>query len=180
MNPHLVLERLINLERRVRQVYRNLSEHPECSPARRALWQAMAEDETHDIVALERSAYVCEAMEHPPESPDDVLVRVEAVVASAETVVQNPHLTEDEALRQALHLEESELNRLEDAWLHGFRITTSLLLRALAPDMQNHIYRLVDAAHSASTDPTLRAQADTLWAAYHKQKEKGSPPRASG
>lgn len=180
MNPHQILERLITLERRVRQVYRNLSEHPQCAPAQRALWQAMADDETHDIVALERSAYVCDVMDHPPDIPDDMLAGVEAVVTAAEAVVQNPGLTEDEALRQALHLEESELNRLEDAWLHGFRITTSLLLRALAPDMQTHIGRLVDAVHSSSADPSLHAQANALGAAYHKHHDTVARSQASG
>ena len=179
MNSHLVLARLIDLERRVRQVYRILSDHPQCSPALRSLWQALAEDEPHDIITLERSAYVCDVMEHPPETPDDVLARVETVVASTEAAVQNPSLTEDEALRQALLLEASELNRLEDAWLRGFRITTSLLLRALAPEVSSHISRLVDAVHSSSTDPTLHAQADALGVAYHKQRETASRPQTA-
>jgi hypothetical protein len=140
----------------------------------------MAEDETHDIVALERSAYVCDIMEHPPAIPDEVLARVEAVVATAEAIVQNPSLTEDEALRQALRMEESELNRMEDAWLHGFRVTTSLLLRALAPDMPSHIARLIEAVHSGCADPILHAQADALGVAYHKQQETASCPQPSG
>jgi hypothetical protein len=119
-------------------------------------------------------------MEHPPSIPNAVLARMEAVVASAEAVIHNPSLTEDEASRQALHLEDSALNRLEDAWLHGFRVTTSLLLRALAPDMPSHIRRLVDAVYSSSTDPTLQAQADALWATYHKQQETASRTQTSG
>jgi hypothetical protein len=180
MNAYHVLQHLIALERRVRDIYCILSDRPQCSPALRSFWQAMAEDETHDIITLERSAYVCDVMEHPPVIPDDVLAHVEAVVASAEAVVQNPGLTEDEALRQALHLEGSELNRLEDAWLHGFRVTTSLLLRALAPEMSSHIRRLVEAVHNSSTDPTLHGQADTLWATYHKRQETASRTRTSG
>jgi hypothetical protein len=179
MNSYSALEQLINLERRVRQVYRTLSDRPQCSSALRAFWQAMADDETHSIVTLERSAHVRDVMEHPPVIPDEVLAHVEAVMATAEAVVQHSSLTEDEALRQALHLEASELNRLEDAWLRGFRITTSLLLRALAPEMSSHIRRLVDAVHSSSTDPTLHAQADALWDTYHKQQEKGSRPQTS-
>jgi hypothetical protein len=180
MNAYHVVQHLIDLERRVRDIYRILSEHPQCSPALRSFWQAMAEDETHDIVTLERSAYVCDVMEHPPAIPDEVLARVAAVVAAAEALVQNPSLTEDEALRQALHLEASELNRMEDAWLHGFRVTTSLLLRALAPEMPIHIRRLVDAVHSSSTDPTLHAQADALWATYQKQQETTSHSKTAG
>jgi hypothetical protein len=179
MNPHHILQHLIALERRVRDIYRLLSDRPQCAPALRSLWQAMAEDETHDIVTLERSAYVCDVMEHPPAIPDEVLTCMEAVVATAEAIVQNPRLTEDEALGQALHLEASELNRMEDDWLHGFRVTTSLLLRALAPEMSSHIRRLVEAVHKSSTDPTLHAQADALWAAYHKHQEAASRPRTA-
>ena len=174
-----MLQHLIALERRVRDIYRLLSEHPRCSPTLRSFWQAMVEDETHDIITLERSSYVCDVMEHPP-AIDEGLARVEAALATAEAIVQNPSLTEDEALRQALHLEASELNRMEDAWLHGFRVTTSLLLRVLAPDMSTHIRRLVDAVHHSSTDPMLHAQADALWAAYHKQQDTVSRPPTSG
>ncbi|NOT57645.1 MAG: hypothetical protein HOP18_23820 [Deltaproteobacteria bacterium] len=180
MNPHQVLNHLIDLERRVRDIYRLLSERPQCAPAQRTFWQAMAEEETHHLVTLERSAYVCDVMEHPPSIPNDVLARMEAIVATAEAVVQNPSLTEDEALRQALRLEGSELNRLEGAWLQGFRVTTSLLLRALAPEMPSHIRHLVDAVHSSSTDPALHAQADALWATYHKQHEGASRAPTSG
>ena len=132
----------------------------------------MAEDETHHIITLERSAYVPEALEHPPAVADTVLTNVEQAVATAEAVAQNPSVTGDDALRQALLLEGSELNRLDDAWLHGFRITTSLLLRALTPDLPDHIRRLVDAVHSISTNPTLHAQADALWASYQAQQTK--------
>jgi hypothetical protein len=169
MTPYHVLEQLIALERRVRQVYRSLSERPQFSPALRALWKDMTEEETHHIITLERSAYVPEALERPPAIADAVLAGVEKTNAIAERIAQNPTLTGDDALRQALLLEGSELNRLDDAWLHGFRITTSLLLRALAPDLLGHIRRLVDAVHRCNTDETLHAQADALWASYQQQ-----------
>jgi hypothetical protein len=138
----------------------------------------MAEDETRHIVTLERSAHVPEALERPPAIADTVLASVEKAVATAEAVAQNPSVTEDDALRQALQLEGSELNRLDDAWLHGFRITTSLLLRALSPDLPSHIRRLVDAVHTCSTDEALQAQADALWASYQQQHSKDGNPRA--
>lgn len=177
MNPYHVLEQLIELERRVRAIYRLLSERPQFSPALRAFWAAMADDETHHIVTLERSAYVPDAMEHPPAIADAVLASAEKAVATAEAVAQNPNLTGDDALQQALLLEGSELNRLDDAWLHGFRITTSLLLRALAPDLLSHIHRLVDAVHSVSTNPMLHAQAVALWASYQEQQTKDGNPK---
>jgi len=178
MNPYHVLEQLIDLERRVRAVYRLLSERPQFSPALRSFWVAMVDDETHHIVILERSAHVPEALEHPPAIADAVLPEVEKAIATAEAVAQNPNLTDDDALRQTLLLEGSELNRLDDAWLHGFRVTTSLLLRALAPDLPSHIRRLVDAVHSSSTDPILHAQANALWASYQQQHTKDGESKA--
>lgn len=172
MNPYHVLEQLIDLERRVRAIYRLLSEQPQFSPVLRSVWTAMAEDETHHIVTLERSAHVPEALEHPPAIADAALTSVEKAIATAEAVAQNPSVTEDDALRQALLLEGSDLNHLDDAWLHGFRVTTGLLLRTLAPDLPSHISRLVDAVHNTSTDPTLHAQADALWASYQQQHSK--------
>jgi len=179
MNPYHMIEQLIGLERRVRQVYRLLSERPQFSPALRSLWLAMFDDETHHIVTLERSAHVPEALEHPPTITDTVLASVEKAVATAEAVVQNPSVTGDEALRQALLLEGSELNRLDDAWLQGFRITTSLLLRVLAQDLPSHIRRLVDAVHTYSTDEALHAQADALWASYQQQHSTDAEAKAT-
>ena len=172
MNPYHILEQLIDLERRVRQVYRLLSDRPQFSPALRSMWKDMADDETHHIVTLERSAHVPEALEHPPAIADAVLASAEKAISTAEAIAQSPTVTGDEALRQALLLEGSELNRLDDAWLHGFRVTTSLLLRTLAPDLPSHIQRLVDTVHQCSTDETLHAQADALWASYQQQHNK--------
>lgn len=178
MNPYHFLEQLIDLERRVRAIYRLLSEQPQFTTALRSFWAAMVDDETHHIVTLERSAHVPEALEHPPAIADTVLASVEHAVATAEARVQSPTLTGDDALRQALLLEGSELNRLDDAWLHGFRITTSLLLRALASDLPSHIRRLVDAVHRCSADETLHAQADALWATYQQQHTKDVASKA--
>lgn len=178
MNPYHALEQLIDLERRVRQVYRLLSDRPQFSPALHSLWVAMVDDETHHIVTLERSAHVPDALEHPPAIADTVLASVEKSVATAEAMVQSPTVTGDKTLRQAQLLEGSELNRLDDAWLHGFRVTTSLLLRALASDLPSHIRRLVDGVHRCSADETLHAQADALWASYQQQHTKDAESKA--
>ncbi len=178
MNPYHTLEQLIDLERRVRAIYRVLSERPQFSSALRAFWAAMVDEETHHIVTLERSTHVPEALEHPPAIANAALAGVEKTVAAAEAVAQNPTVTGDDALRQALLLEGSELNRLDDAWLHGFRVTIGLLLRALAPDLPSHIRRLVDAVHQCSTDETLHEQADALWVSYQQQHTKDVASKA--
>ena len=170
MTPHRLLEQLLVWEQRVRQVYTLLSQQHQFPADLRAMWKALAADETHHIVALERSAHLFSVMDAPPEIPGHTLAAVEATIVAAETAVRQPSLTIDEAFRQALSLEESELNRIDAAWLHGFRSTTSLLLHTQLPETQQHIRRLVDAVHHFSSDEALSAQADRLWAEYEKAK----------
>ena len=98
------------------------------------------------------------------------LAAVEAIVTAAEAAVRQPSLTSDEAFHHALSIEGSEFNRIDEAWLHGFRSTTSLLLHTQLPDGQQHIRRLVDAVHQFSSDKSLAAHADTLWAECEKAK----------
>jgi hypothetical protein len=170
MTPYRLLEQLLAWEQRVRQVYVTLSQQQQFPVDLRAVWKALAEDETHHIVALERSAHLFSVMDVPPSIPGHVLAEVEATIAAAETVVQQPNVTSDDAFRQALSLEGSELNRIDAAWLHGFRSTTSLLLHTQLPETPQHIRRLVDAVHQFSRDEALSAQADTLWTGYEKAK----------
>lgn len=54
------------------------------------------------------------------------IVTVEKTVTSAEAVAQNLDVTVDKASEQALLLERSELNRLDDAWVRGFRVTINV------------------------------------------------------
>ena len=170
MTPYRLLQHLLAWEQRVRQVYVALSQRQQFPAALRAVWKALADDETHHIVALERSAHLFSVMDAPPEIPDHTLAEVEATIVAAETAVQQPNVTSDEAFRQALSLEGSELNRIDATWLHGFRSTTSLLLHTQLPQTRQHIQRLVDAVHQFSSDEELSAQADTLWAVYEKAK----------
>jgi hypothetical protein len=168
VTPYRLLQHLLAWEQRVRQVYATLSQRQQFPAALRAVWKALADDETHHIVALERSAHLFSVMDAPPEIPDHTLAEVEATIVAAETAVQQPNVTSDEAFRQALSLEGSELNRIDDTWLHGFRSTTSLLLHTQLPETRQHIRRLVDAVHQFSGDEALSAQADKLWAVYEK------------
>lgn len=177
MTPYRLLEHLLALEQRVRQVYVVLSQRQQFSADLRAMWKAMAEDETHHIVTLERSAHLFSVMESPPAISDQALAEVEFVIGSAEATAQQPTLTSDEAFHQALALEGSELNRIDAAWLHSFRPTTGILLEALTPAAQLHIRRLVDAVHHLSTNTTLHEEADALWAQYDKPTPESAPSR---
>jgi hypothetical protein len=168
MTSYRLFEQLLALERRVRHLYVLLSRREQFPAELRAVWEALAGDETHHIVALERSAHLFSVMDFPPSIPDQVLASVETVLATAEATIQQPSLTSDDAFHQALRIEGSELNRLEEAWMHGFRSTTALLLQTLSPEAQPHIRRLIDAVHSFSSDTALHAEADALWAQYDK------------
>jgi hypothetical protein len=112
-------------------------------------------------------------MTEPPEAHETALASVETKIIAAETAVQQPHLSTDEALRQALLLEDSELHTLEEAWCQGFQPSLEALLHAKFPDEEVHIRRLVDAVHLWSTDAALRRQAAALWATYQQQKSAG-------
>lgn len=168
MAPYRLLEHLLAWEQRVRQVYITLSQQQQFPSELRAIWKTLAEDETHHIIALERSAHLFSVMETLPSVPDLTIAEVETQIATAEAAVQQAHVTSDEAFRQALSLEGSELNRISETWLHGFRSTTSLLLRTQLPGTSQHVRRLVDAIHQFSSDASLHAQADTLWAQHEK------------
>lgn len=181
MTPYRLLEQLLALEQRVRQIYVRFSQQPQFPDDLRAVWKALAEDETHHIVGLERSAHLFSVMDSPPSIPDQVVASVAAVITRAEAALQQPSLTSDAALHHALQIEGSELNHLDEAWLHGFRSTTNVLLQALAPETQQHVRRLIDAAHRFSTDPTLPTEADALWKQYdtpHQEPSTTTPPHS--
>jgi hypothetical protein len=180
MTSYRILEQLLALEKRVRQVYVLLSQHPHLPADFRAVWQAMAEDETRHIVALERSAHLFSVMVSPPAISAQELSDVEVAISTAEATAQRPNLNSGEVFRQVLALEGSELNRIDEAWMHSFLPTTSLLLEALTPATQPHIRRLVEAVHRFSTDTTLHAEADALWALYDKPKHETAQTGQTG
>src|SRR6185369_1076604 len=99
MTPYRLLQHLLAWEQRVRQVYVALSQRQQFPAALRAVWKALADDETHHIVALERSAHLFSVMDVPPSIPDRTLAEVEATIVAAETAVQQPNVTSDEAFR---------------------------------------------------------------------------------
>jgi rubrerythrin len=170
MNPRGFLERLADFERRVRHVYLNLGDRATFPAEVRFFWNCMAEDERHHLAILERSAGLLDLMQSPPQVSEARLNRVEATVAAAETAIGQPEVSSDEAFRQALILEGSELNSLDTAWFQGFRPTLSALLQAMTPEEEIHLRRLVEAVQAFSTDKALQQQATTLWTTYQQQQ----------
>ena len=76
MTPYRLLEQLLALEQRVRHLYVLLSQRQQFPAELRAVWKAMAEDETHHIVALERSAHLFSVMDFPPSDSRSCSSRV--------------------------------------------------------------------------------------------------------
>src|SRR5436190_4807159 len=180
MSPRGLLERLADCERRVYRLYFSLGDRASFPAEVRFLWNCMAEDERHHLAILERSAGLLDLMESPPTVSEDTLTAVEEKVATAEAAVRRPDLSADEALRQALSLEGSELNSLDEAWFQGFRPTLGSLLQAMAPEEEVHLRRLVEAAQAFSVDKALHNQATAVWAAYQQQRAGLSRASASG
>jgi glutamate dehydrogenase (NAD(P)+)/glutamate dehydrogenase (NADP+) len=169
MTPRGLLERLADFERRVRRLYLTLGDRAAFPAEVRFFWNCMAEDERHHVAILERSAGLLGLMEHLPHVSEATLAAVETKVAAAEAAVGRADLSSDEAFGQALLLEGSELNSLDEAWFQGFRPTLSSSLQAMAPEEEVHIHRLVEAVQTFSTDQALHQQAAALWATYQRQ-----------
>lgn len=174
-----LLERLVDFERRVRRMYLKLGDRAGFPAEVRFFWNCMAEDERHHVAILERSAGLLDLRELPPQISEETLAVVEAKVAAAEAAVERSELSSDAALGQAIILEGSELNRLDEEWFRGFRPTLGALLQAMAPEEEVHIRRLVEAVHAFSSDKTLQQQAAALWSAYQQQKQGHSVENTS-
>lgn len=174
MNPHGLFERLVDFERRVRHLYLIWGAREHFSPELRFFWNCMAEDERHHLAILERSVSLLDLMELTPEVADDVLTGVEEKVTTAEAAAEQELLPSDEALRQAVILEGSELNHLDEAWFRGFQPKLTALLHAMMPEEEVHLRRLVEAVHTFSSDEALQDKAALLWSTYQQQRLKAS------
>jgi len=171
MNPGLLLDRLVDFERRVRRVYLALSDRPDFPANVRSFWNCMAEDERHHAAILERSPALLDITESPPGTSENALAILEAKVVAAEAGVGRSDLNSDEAFRLTLMLEDAELNSLDEAWFQGFRPKLGSLLQAMLPEEEGHIRRVVDAIQAFSTDEGLQRQAAALWATYERQRQ---------
>lgn len=170
MTPRGLFERLIDFERRVRRLYLQWGNTADFSAELRFFWNCMAEDEQHHIAILERSVGLLDMMKSPPQISDDSLSAVEEKIAAAEAAARQATLSGDEALRHALILEGSELNRLDETWFRAFRPTLTTLLQAMMPEEEVHLRRLVEVVHELSSDEALQDQATALWSSYQRQR----------
>jgi hypothetical protein len=179
MDPQSLLQQLLTFERRVRDIYRTFSRYAGFTEPVRLFWSTMAEDETHHVVSLERSAHLFSVLDSSPAVIETEIARVEETISAAEIATQQPTVTLNEALQIGLLIEGSELNHLDEAWVQGFRSTCRLLLQSLTPSHAAHVRRLVDAVHEFSSDNELRVKAEALWKTYEHQRVEPTPPTSS-
>lgn len=170
MDIRLLIDRLLTFERRIRRIYLTLNERAAFPAGLRAVWKDMAEEENLHRAFLEQTAGLLNFMQSPPTIPEAVFARMDEKIAAAEAAVQRSDLNIDDALRQALLLEGSELRQLDDAWLRGFHPSIMSLLHAKMPREAAHLRRLCEATYAFSTDAALREQAEAMWATYRQQQ----------
>jgi hypothetical protein len=113
---------------------------------------------------------VQDLQESTPVGSDDVFQEIEHQLAAAEAVLGQIDISVDEALRHAVLLESSELNRLSDAWFCSFPPALRTLLTALMPEDNVHLRHLLEAVHACSSDKALQEQAIALWVKYQRIK----------
>lgn len=169
----LFIDHLLRFERRMRHIYLTLSERSAFPDEVRAFWKDLAEDENQHRAYLEQTAGLLNFQEATPAVLEELLARVDETIAAAEAAVQRPDLTLDDALRQALLLENSELHQLDHIWLEGFHPSVESLLHAKMPQEAAHVRRLYDAAYAFSTDRELHKQADAMWSTYQQYQAGG-------
>ena len=170
MNPHHLLERLIDLERRVYRIYCTLGDYTTFQAGTRFFWKCMAEDEQRHLAVLQRSTQLLDLVESAPSVPEEILTDVEAKIEAAEIAVQSSDIPLDDAFHHALVLESSELNRLDETWFQGFEPAVGEVLRLLAPGEDEHLRRLVEAVQASSDEKALHDQATQIWIAHHQRR----------
>ena len=162
--------RLLDYERRVGSLYLSLGNRSAFSRELRDFWHRMAEDERRHVLVLQRSTTVQDLRESTPVGSQDLFYEIEQQVAASEAVLGQIDIGVDEALRHAMLLESSELNRLSDAWFHSFPPALRTVLTALMPEDNVHLRHLLEAVHSFSSDKALQEQAIALWVKYQRIK----------
>lgn len=170
MDIRLLIDRLLTFERRIRRIYLTLNERSAFPAALRAFWKDMAEEENQHRAFLEQTVGLLNFMPSPPAIPEAAFTSMEEKIAAAEAAVQQSDLHIDDALRQALLLENSELRQLDDTWLQGFHPSITSLLHAKMPQEEAHLRRLYEATYAFSNDAALHEQAEAMWATYQKQQ----------
>lgn len=145
VDKRLFIESLLKIERRVCHLYRRLSERVEFPVELQAFWRDIAEEENNHRAFLEQTTGLLNFMESAPEELETTFAEVAAKIAAAQATAQKPDLSIDEALRQTLALESSELRHLDVRWIQGFRPSLESLLHAKPSPLEAYLHRLDDA-----------------------------------
>jgi hypothetical protein len=170
MSPRLLLHELIACEQRIRAWYRALGARNGLPIEARFFWNCMAEDERQHLTMLQQSDRLVDLMVSPPPLSEEVLVRVQALLASAETALRQEDLRVEDALSYTVAIETVGLNELAERWIEGFPGSVGWFLRQSGPEMEVHFRRLIDAVDTLSGDQRLHQLALTLWHASHASR----------
>ena len=170
MTTQTFFHRLLDCERRVGSLYLTLGNRSSFSRELRTFWHRMAEDERRHVLVLQRSTTVQDLQESRPVGSDALFQEIDQQLAAAEAVLGQVNIGVDEALRHAVLLESSELNRLSDAWFHSFPPALRTVLTALMPEDNVHLRHLLEAVHAFSSNKALQEQAIALWVKYQRIK----------
>ena len=155
MSPRLLLHELIACEQRIRAWYRVLGVKSDLPGEARFFWNCMAEDERQHLAMLQQSDRLVDLMESAPPLSEEVLVRVQALITSAEIALQQSSFSVEEALSYTVALEHAGLNELAELWIEGFPRSVSWLLRQSGPEREVHFRRLIDAVDMLSIHKTI-------------------------
>jgi hypothetical protein len=167
MNPRLLLHELIACEQRIHAWYRALGAKADLPTEARFFWNCMAEDERQYLAMLQQSDRLVDLMVSPPPLSEEVLARVQAIMAAAEDALRENTLSVEHALAYTIAIEKAGVNELAERWIEAFPKSVSWLLRQSGPEMEVHFRRLIDAIDALSSDHGLHQQAVALWNASH-------------
>lgn len=166
---HAFIDHLLGLERRVCRIYEKWAGDESFSDDMRSFWREMADDEKRHLAILEQSAGLLNFAGSAPPTSTEQRERITREISTAERASDNPERSIEEVFGQALALESSELNQLDDAWVRGFPPKLANLMEAWTPAHDEHIRRLADAVRRFTRSESLHEAAAALLSRHERE-----------
>ena len=169
------IDHLLGLERRVCRIYEKWAANESFSDDVRSFWREMADDEKRHLAILEQSAGLLNFAASAPPTSAGQREKIDREISTAERVSDNSEQPIEEVFGQALALERSELNQLDDAWVRGFAPELANLMEAWTPAHDEHIRRLADAVRRFTVSESLH-EAAAAFVSQHKREKRAHSP----
>ena len=164
------IDHLLGLERRVCRIYEKWAANESFSDDIRSFWREMADDEKRHLAILEQSAGLLNFAASAPPTSSGQRERITREISTAERASDNPERPIEEVFGQAIALESSELNQLDDAWVRGFPPELGNLMEAWTPAHDQHIRRLAAAVRRFTISESLHEAAAALLSQHGRKK----------